>query len=150
MIILLRLVIFALGIGCLFWGIIFFFCWSDYTDFSRPKIKFESFKKFYEINPTRWTLQHSMVGCKTKLECSGGELFRFSFIDYIEYKLWKNDLARSRTQEQHNKVTKRMLDAVKQDIADSEAKAKSMQNKAIDDLTKWANDNNLDINDFME
>lgn len=150
MIILFRIFVVIFIIAFFAWLIILFTDWHDNTSFHYPKIKFVSFKKFYEINPNRWKLRKAAVECV--LEGYKVETFRFGFLDYLEYELWIKQQEQNSEQERHNRATKRMMDAVKQDIANSEAHAKAMQNKALDDLAKWAaeNDTNLDIKNFIE
>lgn len=123
--------------------------WSDNSHFNTPKIKFTSFKKFYEINPKRWQLNHGTVDCRT--DTFVYEKFHFSYFDFYKYRSWFNKLWNSKQQEKHNKSIQRMMDAVKQDIANSEAEAKKIQHQAFDDLIKWAKENtNKDVLDLQK
>ena len=133
MIILFRILMVFVGMGCLLAFIISLATWTDDTLFCYPKIKFASFKKFYEINPNRWVLHSGHVECKIDGK-SYAEKFRFSCIGYWKYKLWSKQQEDILEQERHNRSIQRMMDAVKQDIADSETEAKRMQEKLLADL----------------
>ena len=145
--------VFVFGIGCIVALIISIVGWFDNTKFDYPKIKFESFKKFYEINPNRWMCYYAIVECKIK-HIADTEKFRFGYLDYLEYRSWLKQREEHNEQERHNRSTKRMMDVVKQDIAVSEAEAKRVQDKAFDDLMKWTaenkTDNNLDLQKLVE
>lgn len=130
----------ALGMVILF-SLIF---WADTTNLNYPKIKFSSFKKFYEINPSRWTLNNGTVHCR--INTCVQEKFGFSYFEFLKYRSWLKKLRKQQEQEKNNASTKRMMDAVKQDIADSEAKAKKMR----DDLSKIFESDNMDLLKFIE
>lgn len=101
------------------------------------KIKFKSFKMFYNLNPERWILRHYYVVCITKIAYGmnfGEDYFYFGPIDFLRYGMWMCENERHKKQANKAEMTARMLAAVKQDIENTENKAKKYQNKAINDL----------------
>lgn len=91
------------------------------------KISFNSFKKFYELNPKRWIVHYGSVTCKTaKNACDNDDVFCFKFIDYYKYRSWLKQQENIKRQNIDIEATKRMMEAVKEDIAKSEAEAKKM------------------------
>ena len=93
-------------------GVLFLNWWVDSNDY--PRIKFKSFKNFYELNPDRWRLYDSCVVCKTTIEYITTTIygdhydnFFFSFIDFYRYKAWKSHLDKY---EQENVICKLLLE----------------------------------------
>lgn len=99
------------------------------------KIKFKSFKKFYEINPDRWDLCYGYVRCNTG-KMFIYEDFHFGFIDFIKYKLWYKMLERNQNKRREAESISRMITAVKQDIANTECIAKQEVQDAQDIFLK--------------
>lgn len=115
-------------------------CWADSIG-NTPKIKFKSFKNFYELNPDRWRLHDDTVGCKIDFKsmgnfniCINDDKFHFGFIDFYRYKLWKNNLDKRKENKRKAQITASMVAAVKQDIASNEQKAQQYQDEAVQTL----------------
>ena len=117
--------------------------WCD-TDSRYPKIKFEAFKKFYSINPDRWTLYESFVECKIVNEEKSAyrglfytydsEAFYFSFFDYKRYKRFRKQLAKDKLNAEHMESTAKMIGMVKKDIANMEDLAEQQKKKAMENF----------------
>ena len=107
-----------------------FFTLLDYNR-SYPIIDFKSFKKFQALNPFRWNCHDNHVECKLDGHYYSYEKFSFGVLDFFKYKLWLKVKAKNERNEKHNKSKQRMMDAVKKDIAASEAEAKRMQAEAL-------------------
>lgn len=101
--------------------------YHESTDKNNPKIKFNTFKKFYEINPDRWKLssdteyKNNYVACyMTRHECSmlstGYYGFRFGLIDYRRYTHWLNHMEKQKTDLKNMQLMADMIAVVKQDI----------------------------------
>lgn len=150
MIILFRILIAFIGAVCIFAFILSLATWYEDTHFYLPKIKFASFKKFYEINPNRWALCSGHVECKIDDKYYNPEKFRFSYIGYWKYQSWRKQQQNILKQEKHNESIKRMMDAVKQDIAASEAEAKNAQAKLMEELRKQCNESEDTLFDLMK
>ena len=125
--------------------------WSDNTNLNSPKIKFSSLKKFYEVNPTRWKFRGGTVYCY--VDTCEYETFHLGCIDFYRCWAWTSKLDKAEQQEKYNESTKRMMDVVRQDIADAEAKAKATRTNVLDDLAKYAEqyvNKEFDIMSFIE
>lgn len=121
---------------------------SGYEDL--PEIKFESFEKFYSINPDRWELKEPYVACKIdngkehhpydglfysyKLE-----KFRFSSSDYKKYKKFLKQLEQNKLENKHMESTSKMLSMVKKDIANMEELAEQQKKQALDNFNTILN-----------
>lgn len=123
-------------------------CWRDNCQSSAPKIKYKTFKTFYNINPERWNLSDNHVECKVNDETNGrcifsyGNLyksFRFSYFDYLKYFFWNKYNERCELKIEQAESTAAMLAAVQKDINSLEERAKHEKNAAIDDLQKILN-----------
>ena len=101
--------------------------YHESTDKNNPKIKFNTFKKFYEINPDRWKLsngtkyQNNYVACyMTRHEGSmlstGYYRFRFGLIDYHRYTHWLKHIEKQKINLKNIQLMADMIAAVKQDI----------------------------------
>lgn len=108
---------------------------------SAPKIKYKSFKTFYNLNPDRWELHCGYVWCRTinKNGSYGKEIFRFGFIDYIRYYFWMLGAEKRKNEMDNSEAIARMLASVKYDIEKTERQAKKHSNQAIDDLHQIVN-----------
>ena len=117
-------------------------CWHDSIG-DMPKIKFKSFKNFYELNPDRWILHDDCVGCKSERFYTSfvADRFHFGFVDFYRYKLWMHSLERQKENKRKAQITARMVAAVKQDIEANEKKAKKYQNEAAQILLTVVNRN---------
>ena len=141
MIVLFSIILFLLALTALIWFIVFLVDYFD--DYRRhiiklgPKIKFNSFRTFYEINPKRWDIWNDQyVECKIPIEgayyinSTRGEEFHFSYIDTHRYIWWKRQLVKRKSNTDNDKATLRMLEAVKLDIAALEDQSKHEINEA--------------------
>jgi len=109
--------------------------WSDSLRYDASWIDFNSFKKFYELNPQRWITQYGSVTCKTsKNAWDDDDVFCFKFIDYYKYRSWLKQQKKTKKKNDDTEATKRMMDAVREDIAKHEAESKKMSNSAIDEV----------------
>ena len=99
------------------------------------RISFDSFKKFYEINPNRWVTRYGTVVCKTYKDIyDDDDVFCFGFFDYCEYRKWVEHQEKLKRNANHTDATKRMMDAVREDIAKAEAETSKLSNKSIDEI----------------
>lgn len=106
--------------------------WSDSLRRDASWIDFNSFKKFYELNPKRWITHSGAVTCKTSKGLY--DVFCFRFIDYHKYRSWLKQQEKIKKKNADTAATKRMMDAVREDIAKHEAESKKMSNSAIDEV----------------
>ena len=139
-------------IAAIIYLLVLLFDYTEYHDATKdtPKIKFSTFLIFYDINPTRWSLDYRTVTCKIPRKDINDshiykglfdttERFAFSYIDTLRYKHWHNKLQNHNTYQSNCKATARMLEAVKQDIADLESQAKREHNEALEILRSITN-----------
>ena len=115
--------------------ILLFGLWLDYSvERDDPKIKFDSFKKFYEINPQRWNLMRQGVKCYTDEYRIYGDIFSFGFWDWLKYIKWKDTLEKHEAEQSNAKLTAKMIAAVKQDIASFESLGQQQQDMAVNNI----------------
>lgn len=137
-------------------GIVFSIAWLiDYCNYrdgieNKPKIKFSAFRTFYDINPSRWYLGEATVECKIPRKDINNdhlysglfdtrETFVFTYIDYLRYSHWRNSKYKFETELSNDKVTARMLEAVKQDVADFESKTMRETREALEIIRSITN-----------
>lgn len=117
----------------------------DYElDKNCPKIEFKAFKKFYSINPDRWTLGQGYVICKIVNESKSSyrglfytydnERFYFTLPDYIKYKRFRKQLEKDKLNAKHMESTAKMIGMVKKDIANMEDLAEQHKKKAMENF----------------
>lgn len=94
------------------------------------KIKFKTFKHFYEINPDRWVLHEDCVLCK--LEYMVCEKLRFGFIDFLRYVLWRTAKNRNNVKKGQVESMSKVIAAVKEDIKNLEIFAEQQVNEGVD------------------
>lgn len=118
--------------------------WSDGLGHGTPRIKFRDFKTFYALNPDRWYLEDDNIKC-----CTNGlyDIFYFGLIDYYRYKLWKRNIEKRKINKTNMEITARMLEAVKEDIKKTEAKANRHIKDFIDITVEIAK--KYDSDDFV-
>ena len=91
-----------------------------FTEKCGAKLKFKSFKRFYNINPDRWDLDDASVACKCKCNTNSWnvtkEYFYFGIVDHIRYKFWKRNLDKRDKEKAHAQSTARMINSVREDI----------------------------------
>ena len=83
-----------------------------YEEKSGVKIKFKTFKHFYNVNPDRWDLYDGSIRCNGETK----EYFYFGIIDYIKYKFWRRSLDKQQREQEDMKSVARMIGYVKADI----------------------------------
>ena len=103
------------------------------------EISFEAFHQFYLINPNRWKLYYDYVECiipdKSKYRILDyTEKFYFSFFDYQKYKKFLKKVKQDKIDIRNMQATAKMLNAVKQDIANMESLAQQQKKQAVDNL----------------
>ena len=128
--------IFAIVFGSLPFIIVFIFLiifWSESIGNS-TKIKFSSFKKFYEVNPYRWNLYDDGVSCRRD-GTYGTISTHFGFIDFYRYKLWRKSLDKRDREKEHAKDLAIIIANVKKDIENTERVAAQKCKEAKDILT---------------
>lgn len=109
--------------------------WDAHVNSYSAKISFDSFKKFYEINPNRWITGYGTVTCRTAKETwEENDTFCFDFFDYYKYRKWIKQKEKNKKSTRNAEAIKRMMDVVREDIADQEAASKKMSNNAIDEV----------------
>lgn len=99
------------------------------------KIKFSSFKRFYEVNPTRWNLCSDGVACCRDDALFGTVLTHFGFIDYYRYKLWLLGLHKREKKKEHAEDLAIIIANIKKDIEHTEQVAAQKYKEAKDILT---------------
>lgn len=110
---------------------IVFMCYVlDSPDANYPKIKFKTFKHFYEINPSRWDLGCGCVRCN--LGMLDYEYLKFGFIDFLRYQLWYAARDRYNTQKGQVESMSKVLAVVKEDIKNLEIFAEQQVNEGVD------------------
>jgi hypothetical protein len=107
------------------------------------KIKFKDFKKFYELNPKRWRCETSYVFCSIKGDFDEYEVFMFKFIDECKYRLWRRRCNKVSANKERAAATQRMLDAVKEDIANAKAQETTDLMAAFKQLFKEIKDQKM-------
>lgn len=117
-------------------------CHYSYSIKDRLKIKFDSFIKFYNVNPKSWYLADGYVSYITS-RCSSYKLgysmekkdfdFCFSFIDYIRYQIWKKQIEKIK---QDKKNAEDYLTALKYIEADIKLFAEQNNNLIEDEIKK--------------
>lgn len=104
------------------YSIFYFEFYRDWTYACVGKIKFESFKAFYAMNPEQWSLWDGYVEY-TKYTYNGpfydnyisGRL-GFNQIDALKYQHWHKKLDKQKEQENTNNQFKEILNALQDDI----------------------------------
>lgn len=113
----------------LIWGFGLIICphYLDAHDIAN-KIDFDSVKKFYPINPDKWRLYEGSV------IYGGTTEFRFSFIDYWRYRIWRKQQKRMQKTIAQNDALSAVIKDVKKDIAKFEAENKAYIQSKLDEL----------------
>ena len=112
---------------------------------NRLKIKFDSFIKFYNVNPKAWYLADDYVSYYAS-SCSSYKLgygvakkdfdFCFSFIYYLRYKIWKKQ---NDKRKQDKKNAQEYLTALKYIEEDIKLFAEQNNNLIEDEIKRWQN-----------
>lgn len=103
-------------------------CGEDTSGYT--KIKFKTFKHFYEINPARWGLGSNHVWCYTDM--FHAEHLRFGYIDKLRYMLWYVARDRYNTKKGQVESMSKVLAAVKEDIKNLELFANQQVQEGVD------------------
>ena len=135
--------------------IIMLIIWSEYND-GNAKIAFKDFKKFYALNPARWELDDYVVRCKVSGKdglwgsICNRESFAFNFADCWKYKWWYRQIKKHNKNKSHMESTQRMLDAVKEDIKNTQTKAEQNIIESIRITIKAAKSLGCKDTDYLE
>lgn len=129
----------------------------------KTKIKFRTFKHFYNINPDRWRLQNGYVVCtvgkepykeygwiddftthryervQTTRYIDKTQDLAFSFIDHIKYQWWLRTREKHKVEKTHTEVMSQVINVVKKDIENLEALAEKQINEGIDSVNNVLN-----------
>jgi len=124
----------------------------------KTKIKFRTFKHFYNINPDRWRLWDDYVTCIVGKEpyeeydwvfdfsnhryervsstryVDKTQDLAFDFIDYIKYRWWLRTKEKHKAEKSHTEVMSQVINVVKKDIENLEALAEKQINEGIDSV----------------
>lgn len=107
---------------------------------SANSIKFKSFKSFYNINPGKWELHDDYVNYLKPFEYYYNSYnrvkFRFNFIDYYRYRLWKHNLETQKRKIKDYKEYQDVLEEIKKDIAAFEKNNIAETEKQLNDIWK--------------
>ena len=107
-------------------------CWIEdgrgFSDYA--KIKFKTFKRFYEINPERWNLYYGIVTCR--LGDNTYTRLKFGFVDYLRYLLWHAARNRYDTKKGQVESMAKVIAVVKEDIKNLEIFAEQQVNEGVD------------------
>lgn len=129
-------------------AIAFIVSWVNTPDVPdhEPTITFESFKKFYSINPDRWILEDQYVICKIG-DTKGSYYYGLTFYDYKKqkcyfesssdlrkYKKFQKKLEQDKLETARMKATSEMLGMVKKDIANMEDLAEQQKKQAMENF----------------
>ena len=130
----------------------------NWSSKGKTKIKFKTFKHFYNINPDRWKLQDGYVICIVGKEpykeygwASDFSNYRyeratttryidktqdlaFSFIDHIKYQWWLRTREKHKVEKTHTEAMSQVINAVKKDIKNLEELAEKQINEGIDSV----------------
>lgn len=144
------IIVFIAVLFVFIWWMVSWYCAKN----TGPKIKFKSFKTFYELNPDRWDLYDDHIACKV-IDHNGAykglfthkELFWFGPIDFLKYKSWMWHQERHENKLNNAEVTARMIASVKHDIETIERRANKYQNQAANDLQHILNNIKQQRND---
>ena len=144
MILIVLVLLIVLIVVCIINAIDILLEYSSRTDKNKPKIAFKAFKKFYSINPERWTFDMSSVLCRIDNEEKSAyrglfysydkERFYFTFFDYLRYKRFRKQIAKDQLNAKHMESTAKMIGMVKKDIANMEDLAEQYKKKAMENF----------------
>lgn len=106
-------------------------------------LKFKTFKKYYRINPDRYTFEedHVVVNGEDGFIC----YIRFGYFDRIKYRLFVNRIVNSAMDKQTRAYTIDLLEAVQSDIDKKRKEAKECTEKANKILKTLENEGTPDI-----
>lgn len=108
--------------------------WCDAKCPNDVKLKFSSFKKFYELNPSRWVLYGTGVLCCND---EGGTISTyFGFIDFYRYLLWWKRLDKRKEDKEQAKSLASIVAVVKKDIENAELHAQFKYGQAAKIIMK--------------
>lgn len=85
-----------------------------YTTRTNNRISFDNLRKFYEINPKKWTLYRTYVSYNKGIW--GDTNFSFSFMDYLRYTKWKYKQKKYEKEILNIKQYQDVIDDIKDDI----------------------------------
>lgn len=125
-------------IAAMLFGLIMMIIDYPYYLYGTNLIKFKSFKSFYNINPCKWELHIDYVNyLKPAGYYSYDRVkFRFNFIDYYRYRLWKYNLETQKRKAKYYKEYQDVLEEIKKDIAAFEENNAAETEKRLNDIWK--------------
>ena len=97
-----------------------------------PRIKFESFKLFYDINPDRWELRNNDAVYKPHNHRK--IYFHFNIVDYYKYKHFCKVKESCAIHQKYNKEISVTIESVQKDIQECEQQNETEINDSIKDL----------------
>ena len=95
------------------------FTWIDSWTTTDHIIEFEEFKSLYAVNSKRWELMQGVVKCLKHPDsymAYSGYLLRFTFTDYLKYKVWREDLNRKHEKSLASKEYQEFRETIAQDL----------------------------------
>ena len=121
-------------IAAILFGLIMMIIDYPYYLYGTNPIKFKSFKSFYNINPCKWELHDDYVNYR--YYSYDRVKFRFNFIDYYRYRLWKHNLETQKRKAKYYKEYQDVLEEIKKDIAAFEENNAAETEKRLNDIWK--------------
>ena len=131
------IIVLAILIVAILFGILMMIIDYPYYLYGTNSIKFKSFKSFYNINPGKWELHDDYVNyLKLGRYYYGYDRvkFRFNFIDYYRYRLWKHNLETQKRKAKYYKEYQDVLEEIKKDIAAFEENNAAETEKRLNDI----------------
>lgn len=99
-------------------------------------IKFNDFKKYYEINKNRWNLHDNYVSIYTSSRKMFGKNCYFGYLDTFKYKKFRKNIQNKKEKESLKQDYIEILEAIQEDInalrKQSNQEIKEASNKAIE------------------
>lgn len=116
------------------------FYWFLNSNYDDQKIKFKTFKAFYNINPDRWYLEEDSVAFYTSKSYCGWYYpsamisYRFGFIDYYRYKRFYQLIQYNKLEQDRMKNDKILIEEMKKEIKLYEERCQSEMNKKLQNI----------------
>lgn len=103
-------------------GIIYVACWVDWEDSrrpSRPRLTFEEFESYYNVNPDKWVLSRAYYCVEYRFDQwgSNSQIIDFkTFTDYRKYNKWLNKHLQKKNENTQLKCETAVLQDIEKDI----------------------------------
>lgn len=117
-----------------------FLYWFLASDYGDQKIKFKTFKAFYNINPDRWRLEENSVAFYTsKYYCGWNSIstmisYRFGFIDYYRYRSFYELIQYNKLEQDRMRNDQILIEEMKKEIKLYEERCQSEMNKKLQNI----------------